>query len=66
MGSSLFTLSLLAVVAVVIVLVMGLGFFGKGGAFHRKHSNTLMRLRLLFQFIAVLLILLIVYLRQGG
>jgi hypothetical protein len=53
--------------AVVIVLVIGMGGFGKGGAFNHKYGNKMMRLRLLFQFIAVVLIVGFVYLRsQGG
>lgn len=67
MGDPLYILAILAIAAVVIVLVLGLGGFGKGGEFNRKHANKLMRLRILFQFIAVVLLLAYVYLRgQGG
>ncbi|WP_282092440.1 twin transmembrane helix small protein [Epibacterium ulvae] len=66
MDLSFYILGLLGVTATAIVLVIGLGSFGKGGVFHRKHSNTLMRLRLLFQFIAVVLLLIFMYLRQGA
>ncbi|MCE8547450.1 twin transmembrane helix small protein [Ruegeria pomeroyi] len=57
---------LMAMGAVVIVLMIGLGGFAKGGTFNAKYGNKMMRLRLLFQFIAVLLILLYVYLRGQG
>ncbi|UAB87940.1 twin transmembrane helix small protein [Ruegeria sp. SCSIO 43209] len=58
---------LLAMAAVVVVLVMGIANFGKPGKEAALKSNKLMRLRILFQFIAVLLIVLYVYLRgQGG
>lgn len=58
---------LLAMAAVVVVLVMGIANFGKRGKEAALKSNKLMRLRILFQFIAVLLIVLYVYLRgQGG
>ncbi|MCE8510749.1 twin transmembrane helix small protein [Ruegeria pomeroyi] len=57
---------LMAMGAVVIVLMIGLGGFAKGGTFNAKYGNKMMRLRLLFQFIAVVLILLYVYLRGQG
>ncbi len=63
----LFVVLLMAMAAVVIVLVIGIGGFAKGGAFNAKYANKMMRLRILFQFIAVVLIVLYVYLRgQGG
>ena len=44
-----------------------IGGFGKGGEFNRKNANKMMRLRILFQFIAVVVLLAYVYLRsQGG
>ena len=61
MGDPLYILAILAMAAVVIVLVIGLGGFGKGGAFNHKYGNKMMRLRLLAQFIAVVLILAYVY-----
>lgn len=58
---------LLAMAAVVVVLALGIANFGKGGMEAAKKSNKMMRLRILFQFIAVVLIVLYVYLRgQGG
>ncbi len=63
----LFVVLLMAMAAVVVVLVIGIGGFAKGGAFNAKYANKMMRLRILFQFIAVFLIVLYVYLRgQGG
>jgi len=67
MADSLFYLVVAAMAAVVVVLVIGIAGYGKGGEFNQKHGNKMMRLRLLFQFIAVLLIVAYVYLRsQGG
>lgn len=66
MGSALFTIILVAMLAVVVVLMIGIGGFAKGGAFNAKYANKMMRLRILLQFIAVLLILLFVYLRGQG
>ena len=63
----LYILGVLAVGLTVIVLVLGIGSFGVGGKFHKSNSNRLMRLRILFQFIAVVALLGFVYLRsQGG
>ncbi|MBY6084439.1 twin transmembrane helix small protein [Ruegeria arenilitoris] len=57
---------LLAMAAVVVVLAIGISNFGKGGMEAAKKSNKMMRLRILFQFIAVVLIVLYVYLRGQG
>jgi len=62
----LFLLVVVAVGATFLVLMIGVGGFAKGGKFNRKYGNKLMRLRILFQFIAVLAILLFVWLRRGG
>jgi len=63
----LYSIIVLAIVAVVVVLAIGLGGFVAGGEFNRKYGNKMMRLRILFQAIAVALILLYVFLRsQGG
>ncbi|MEP5729101.1 MAG: twin transmembrane helix small protein [Sulfitobacter sp.] len=62
---TLFIVVLLAVAAVAIVLMIGLGGFAGGGAFNKKNSNKLMRYRILAQFIAVLLIVGFVWLRGG-
>lgn len=64
--TGLYYLIIVLMAAVVIVLAVGIGGFGKGGAFNAKYSNKMMRLRLLFQFIAVLMIVLFVYLGGKG
>ena len=61
--ASLYYVIIFMMGAVVIVLAVGIGGFAKGGAFNAKYANKMMRLRLLLQFIAVLLILLFIYLR---
>ena len=53
-------------IGVVVILMIGIGGFAKGGEFNRKYGNKLMQLRVAVQFIAVLLILLFVWLRSGG
>lgn len=62
----LFIIVVLAVLAVVVVLMFGLGGFAGGGAFNKRNSNKIMRLRIIAQFIAVLLIVAYVYLRKGA
>lgn len=57
----LFIITAIACFAVVAVLMVGIGGFARGGDFNRKYANKIMRLRLLAQFIAVLLILLFVW-----
>ena len=57
---------LLAMAAVVVVLAIGISNFGKPGTDAAMKSNKMMRLRILFQFIAVVLIVLYVWLRGQG
>ena len=67
MTDPLYYVAVLAILATIGVLVIGIGGFGKGGTFNKKYANKMMRLRILFQFIAVVLILSYIYLRsQGG
>ena len=47
--------------AVGIVLVMGIYTLFKGGSTSKKYSNKLMQLRVLFQFIAVIVLVLMAY-----
>ena len=50
---------------VVIVLMVGLGGFAFGGEFNKKYANKLMRLRILLQAMAILLIIFFVYFSKG-
>ena len=63
MGDPLFILAVVACLAVVIILMFGLGGFAGGGAFNKKNSNKLMRYRIGAQFVAVCIIMLYVYFR---
>lgn len=47
--------------AVLVVLLLGIYSLFRGGDFARSYSNKLMRLRVLLQFIAILLIMATVY-----
>jgi hypothetical protein len=62
----LFWAMAVAVLFVLGILMLGIGSFGKGGEFNRKHANKIMRWRIGAQFLAVALILLFVYLRGEG
>lgn len=59
-------LIIIAILATAGVLLIGLAGFAKGGDFNRKHANKIMRLRLLLQFIAVIMIALYAFLQSGG
>ena len=58
----LFILIIISMAVVLIILMVGIGGFGKGGEFNRKYANKIIRLRILAQFLAVAIILLFVYL----
>ena len=57
----LFILIILSMAVVLIILMVGIGGFGRGGEFNRKYANKIMRLRIIAQFLAVAIILLFVY-----
>jgi len=61
----LFTVMLLAVFAVLVILMIGLGGFAGGGAFNKKNGNKMMRYRIIAQAIAVVVIVIFVWLRGG-
>ncbi len=62
----LFLLVALACLAVLIILMIGIGGFARGGDFNRKHANRIMRYRIIGQAVAIALILLFVALRGRG
>ncbi|SFR31808.1 twin transmembrane helix small protein [Litoreibacter janthinus] len=62
----LFIVVAVACIAVLIILLIGIGGFAKGGDFNRKHANRIMRYRIGAQFIAVILILIFVFFRRMG
>lgn len=51
-----FWLPALLVLIVLAILLFGVGTFAKGGEFHRRNSNRIMRWRLYAQFFAVVVI----------
>jgi len=55
----------IAVLVVACILVAGLYTLFKGGDVSRSWSNRLMRLRVLAQFIAIIVIMTVLYFTRG-
>jgi hypothetical protein len=64
LNDPLFLIVLLACGIVGVILILGIASFGKGGADNAKRSNKFMRWRIIAQFIAVVIILAFVAIRQ--
>ncbi len=62
----IFILAILACLVVLIILMIGIGSFAKGGEFHCKHSNRLMRYRIAAQAFAVIMIVGFAWLNSAG
>ena len=54
-------LSIVFLMAVGIVLILGIGTLFKGGNASKKYSNKLMQLRVLLQFIAIIVLIVFAY-----
>ncbi len=65
-SSPLFILAVLACLGVLIILMIGIGGFAKGGEFNKKHANRLMRYRIAAQAFAVILIVGFAWMRSAG
>lgn len=66
LNDPMFILAAIASLGVLVILMIGIGGFAKGGDFNRKYANKLMRLRIAAQALAVLLIVAFAWLRSGG
>ena len=60
----LFIVAAIAVLGVLVILMIGIGGFARGGEFNKKHANRLMRYRIYAQAGAIALILLFVTVRR--
>ena len=60
-GTLVKILSIALLIAVGIVLVLGIGTLFKGGETSKKYSNKLMQLRVLLQFVAILVLIAFAY-----
>ena len=54
-------LSIILLLAVGVVLILGIGTLFKGGNTSKKYSNKLMQLRVLLQFVAIILLVVFAY-----
>jgi hypothetical protein len=60
-GTLLKILGIMLLIIVAVVLLLGIGTLFKGGETSKKYSNKLMQLRVLFQFIAVIILVCFAY-----
>jgi uncharacterized membrane protein affecting hemolysin expression len=58
LSDPIFLLAAIACLVVLVILMIGVGGFAKGGEFNRRHANRLMRYRIIAQAVAVLVIVL--------
>ena len=54
-------LSIVLLMSVGVVLILGIGTLFKGGDTSKKYSNKLMQLRVLLQFIAIIVLVAFAY-----
>ncbi len=66
LNNPLFLLATVVCLIVLIILMIGIGGFAKGGEFNRKYANKLMRLRIIAQALAVLVIVLFAWAKSRG
>ena len=52
---------IILLIVVAIVLVLGIGTLSKGGETSKKYSNKLMQLRVLLQFLAIIVLVSFAY-----
>lgn len=65
MQEPLLVIVILAVVLVGAILAFGIGSFARGGEFNKKNANKIMRLRIVAQGVALLLIMILIASRGG-
>jgi hypothetical protein len=63
---TIFFILIVAILAVIVVLMFGLGGFAKGKGWAHSNSNKLMRWRIILQAGAVVLILVYAYFKRSG
>ena len=54
-------LGIVLLIVVAVVLILGIGTLFKGGETSKKYSNKLMQLRVLLQFIAIVVLVCFAY-----
>lgn len=66
LNDPLFIVVAVAALVVLVILMIGIGGFARGGDFNRKHGNRIMRYRIIAQAVAVALIVIFVLVRRSG
>ena len=66
MSHAVFVVLIFILLATVGVLLLGLFSMARGGDFNRKYGNKLMRFRVAFQAVAILLVLVLILLINHG
>ena len=54
-------LSITLLIAVGVILILGIGTLFKGGETSKKYSNKLMQMRVLIQFVAIIVLVCFAY-----
>ncbi|MDB4141708.1 twin transmembrane helix small protein [Candidatus Pelagibacter sp.] len=60
-GTLVKILGIVLLIVVAVVLILGIGTLFKGGETSKKYSNKLMQYRVLFQFIAIIVLVSFAY-----
>ena len=60
-GTLVKILGIMLLIVVAVVLILGIGTLFKGGETSKKYSYKLMQLRVLFQFIAIIVLVSFAY-----
>ena len=60
-GTFVKILGIVLLIVVAVVLILGIGTLFKGGEASKKYSNKLMQYRVLFQFIAIIVLVCFAY-----
>ena len=60
-GTFVKILGIILLIVVAVVLILGIGTLFKGGETSKKYSNKLIQLRVLFQFIAIIILVSFAY-----
>ncbi|MBD3765737.1 MAG: twin transmembrane helix small protein [Rhodobacterales bacterium] len=66
LNDPMFIVAAVACLAVLVILMIGIGGFARGGDFNRRHANRIMRYRITAQAVAIALILAYVAFRKLG
>ncbi len=60
-GTLVIILGIVLLMVVAVVLILGIGTLFKGGETSKKYSNKLMQYRVLFQFVAIIVLVIFAY-----